>query len=269
MKFCPSCHIYLEDKFTFCHQCGGKLQEKVDRFFCPSCGKKIATDVEFCPFCGSSLTSDPILTTPSLSKVVKFCSNCQLNYYERYSFCQKCGSSLQVKGKEQIILNGEDKTETENGSYQFPENTITDTKTDDSSFSYSGDTDNIDIVDETESHRATAINIKSVIMGIIVLLIISVSVLNLDNTINWFNANKAMAFNVFYTTKLRDLRRDYETTSGLSPEKRKEIVDGLIEYEYERDIAADEYKDCHQVLVNNDSILKDYDKLVVLFSGFF
>ena len=55
MKICPNCSVEYEDKYAFCHQCGGKLQEKIEQNFCPFCGNKVETDGEFCPFCGNSL----------------------------------------------------------------------------------------------------------------------------------------------------------------------------------------------------------------------
>jgi len=55
MKICPNCKIEFDEKFTFCYQCGGKLQDKIDVCFCPYCGNKIETDGEFCPYCGNLL----------------------------------------------------------------------------------------------------------------------------------------------------------------------------------------------------------------------
>ena len=55
MKICKKCNLEFEDKFTFCHHCGGKLQEKIEQNFCPYCGNKIETSGEFCPYCGKSL----------------------------------------------------------------------------------------------------------------------------------------------------------------------------------------------------------------------
>ena len=55
MKICPKCSVEYEDKYSFCHHCGSKLQEKIEQNFCPFCGNKVETDGEFCPFCGNSL----------------------------------------------------------------------------------------------------------------------------------------------------------------------------------------------------------------------
>lgn len=55
MKICKKCNLEYEDKFAFCHHCGGKLQEKIEQNFCPYCGNKIETSGEFCPYCGKSL----------------------------------------------------------------------------------------------------------------------------------------------------------------------------------------------------------------------
>ena len=55
MKICLNCKLEYEDKYAFCHQCGSKLQEKIEQNFCPFCGNKIETDGGFCPFCGNSL----------------------------------------------------------------------------------------------------------------------------------------------------------------------------------------------------------------------
>ena len=55
MKICPKCSVEYEDKYSFCHHCGSKLQEKVEQNYCPYCGNKVETDGEFCPFCGNSL----------------------------------------------------------------------------------------------------------------------------------------------------------------------------------------------------------------------
>ena len=48
----------MEDKYKFCYQCGGKLQEKIEIAFCPYCGEKVETDGDFCPFCGNALNED-------------------------------------------------------------------------------------------------------------------------------------------------------------------------------------------------------------------
>ncbi len=48
----------MEDKYKFCYQCGGKLQEKIEIAFCPYCGERVETDGEFCPFCGNALNEN-------------------------------------------------------------------------------------------------------------------------------------------------------------------------------------------------------------------
>ena len=70
MKICRNCNLTYDDKFAFCHKCGGKLQEKIEQFFCPYCGNKIETEGEFCPFCGNQLVdSQPISTPPPSANV--------------------------------------------------------------------------------------------------------------------------------------------------------------------------------------------------------
>ena len=58
MKICSKCQLEMEDKYKFCYQCGGKLQEKIEIAFCPYCGEKVETDGDFCPFCGNALNED-------------------------------------------------------------------------------------------------------------------------------------------------------------------------------------------------------------------
>ena len=65
MKICPNCNLKYEDKFAFCHHCGGKLQEKIEQNFCPYCGNKVETDGVFCPFCGNSLKETDAVSTDS------------------------------------------------------------------------------------------------------------------------------------------------------------------------------------------------------------
>ncbi|MBO6186234.1 MAG: SEL1-like repeat protein [Chryseobacterium sp.] len=60
MKFCPNCQKDFDDKFIFCHYCGGKLQEKIKLIFCPYCGNKIETDGQFCPYCGNILNGSEV-----------------------------------------------------------------------------------------------------------------------------------------------------------------------------------------------------------------
>lgn len=55
MKICPNCQVEYDDKFSFCNQCGSKLQDKVELFFCPFCGNRMETEGAFCPYCGKSL----------------------------------------------------------------------------------------------------------------------------------------------------------------------------------------------------------------------
>lgn len=55
MKICPNCLVEYDDKFSFCNQCGGKLQDKVELVFCPYCGNRMETEGTFCPYCGKSL----------------------------------------------------------------------------------------------------------------------------------------------------------------------------------------------------------------------
>ena len=75
MKFCPKCNLEYEDKFTFCHQCGSKLQEKIEQFFCPYCGNKIETDGTFCPYCGNALEEAAVASTVSNLSFDKYSSN--------------------------------------------------------------------------------------------------------------------------------------------------------------------------------------------------
>ena len=60
MKFCKKCQLEMEDKFKFCYQCGGKLEEQNKTVFCPYCGEKMETDGKFCPFCGQSFTEETV-----------------------------------------------------------------------------------------------------------------------------------------------------------------------------------------------------------------
>ena len=58
MKSCLNCNIEIDDKFTFCPQCGSILQEIVEANFCPYCGNQIETEGVFCPYCGNSISDD-------------------------------------------------------------------------------------------------------------------------------------------------------------------------------------------------------------------
>ena len=69
MKICLNCKLEYEDKYAFCHQCGSKLQEKIEQIFCPYCGNKIETDGGFCPFCGNSLGETDSNSTVSIFNV--------------------------------------------------------------------------------------------------------------------------------------------------------------------------------------------------------
>ena len=55
MKICPKCNEEYDDKFVFCHQCGEKLQEKIELTFCQYCRKKVKIDGDYCPYCGNQL----------------------------------------------------------------------------------------------------------------------------------------------------------------------------------------------------------------------
>ena len=70
MKFCQKCQLEMDDKYKFCYQCGGKLQEKIETVFCPYCGEKVETEGEFCPFCGKSFVEEivSVLDEPVVPK---------------------------------------------------------------------------------------------------------------------------------------------------------------------------------------------------------
>ena len=52
MKKCPICGIENEEQFTFCSQCGEKLDDKIH---CPSCNELIQKNSVFCGFCGAKI----------------------------------------------------------------------------------------------------------------------------------------------------------------------------------------------------------------------
>lgn len=58
MKICPKCNKEYEDKFTFCYDCGSKLQTKDGLSYCSCCGQLIDDDSDFCPFCGRKINAD-------------------------------------------------------------------------------------------------------------------------------------------------------------------------------------------------------------------
>lgn len=58
MKICSNCNLEYEDKFTFCRQCGSKLQEIIEHNFCPYCGNRIEKEDAFCPYCGNSVKEE-------------------------------------------------------------------------------------------------------------------------------------------------------------------------------------------------------------------
>ena len=55
LKFCPSCKLDFDDKFSFCDKCGNKLEIKEERPVCPNCGRALSIDAEACSFCGIKL----------------------------------------------------------------------------------------------------------------------------------------------------------------------------------------------------------------------
>lgn len=72
MKLCNSCQLEFDDKYLFCSKCGGKLQDKNDKVFCPYCGNKIETDGEYCPFCGELLIdAEPVVVNSSRKAIEK------------------------------------------------------------------------------------------------------------------------------------------------------------------------------------------------------
>ena len=63
MQFCSNCNVEVDDKFSFCPQCGSRLQSKTESNFCPYCGNRIETEGEFCPFCGKPLIDEQNVIT--------------------------------------------------------------------------------------------------------------------------------------------------------------------------------------------------------------
>lgn len=102
MKFCPNCHIECEDKFSFCNQCGSKLQEIIELVFCPFCGNKMETEGDFCPYCGNSLPNDSETSTDDNKKR---CTKCRLEYDAKFNFCKKCGAELESKSDYEKLPN--------------------------------------------------------------------------------------------------------------------------------------------------------------------
>ena len=102
MKFCPNCHIECEDKFSFCNQCGSKLQEIIELVFCPFCGNKIETEGDFCPYCGNSLPKESETSTDDNKKK---CTKCRLEYDAKFNFCKKCGAELESKSDYEKLPN--------------------------------------------------------------------------------------------------------------------------------------------------------------------
>ena len=83
MKKCPICGIENEEQFTFCSQCGEKLDDKIH---CPSCNELIQKNSVFCGFCGAKI------------KNKKNCPYCnEENPYDA-NFCSFCGKEI-VKSK--------------------------------------------------------------------------------------------------------------------------------------------------------------------------
>ncbi len=66
MKVCQNCHLEFDDKYVFCHKCGGKLVTIAERTFCPYCGKEMENEGEFCPYCGNRITVVADITSKSL-----------------------------------------------------------------------------------------------------------------------------------------------------------------------------------------------------------
>ena len=102
MKFCPNCHIECEDKFSFCNQCGSKLQEIIELVFCPFCGNKMETEGDFCPYCGNSLPKESETSTDDNKKR---CTKCRLEYDAKFNFCKKCGAELESKSDYEKLPN--------------------------------------------------------------------------------------------------------------------------------------------------------------------
>lgn len=56
MKICPSCNIEYNDDVRFCGHCGLPLIPKIEKPFCPHCGKELDNEYSFCPYCGKSIS---------------------------------------------------------------------------------------------------------------------------------------------------------------------------------------------------------------------
>ena len=108
--------------------------------------------------------------------------------------------------------------------------------------------------------------IKKACSVIFVLLFLSV-LLNFDNFSNWYFANKAMYFDVSYTSSLGDLRYElFESRVSNAEEfyeKKKEYV---LKFK-KRDVYRKEYKKHHNMLVENDSLLSKCDNMILFFRG--
>ena len=56
MKICPNCNIEYNDDTSFCGNCGAQLVQKIDKQFCPYCGKELDNEYRFCPYSGKEIS---------------------------------------------------------------------------------------------------------------------------------------------------------------------------------------------------------------------
>lgn len=49
---CKQCHAEMLEESKFCHSCGAKAENEVNKKFCFECGSEIIGAVKFCPRCG-------------------------------------------------------------------------------------------------------------------------------------------------------------------------------------------------------------------------
>ncbi len=209
---------------------------------------------------------------------MKFCSNCQLEYDDKFSFCQKCGGKLDVKEEKKICSSCGKDILIDDDFCPFCGATLKDklqtNKTITSVIGKSPKGDEGKYRNSTSIHLSESKNKnitkgipKTMVLAAFVILLVLGGILISGNVGHWISANKAMYQNVSSTLELGNLRRELgDHGSTLSLDEFNKKVQEYNQLYAERKIYRNEYINYHKILYTNNSIFKDYDALPASFS---